>query len=531
MSLKIVHNPDGSLKSKWWYGVIEVDGRRKVVSLGVPIKGRRIPQSLKDQGDEAFEASRIRAQAKLVDISEQALTKKSARSLVERFYEMQTGESIASIKVSDLPRVWTKLPRSNRPNPRYMEQCVSTLKRFSTFMAAHYPAVTNLVQTTTTMARAFMDHEAARDISPKTWNDTLKLLRGAFKNAQPETGAISNPFTHIPTRTAETIFRKPYSPEELNDILHASLNDPFIRPILITGMCTAMRRGDCCLLKWADVDLATRFITVKTAKTGATVAIPIFPILFDELASRKKTTSEFVFPEQAAMYQENPDGITWRVKRVLAGVFHKAQDNTASQLTPEEIRTQVSTHLASLAETPKNSRMKKVVADYLAGIPSKELLKSHDISKGSLSGYLKEIEEKTGCIIPRGGRTSNHVTSPADSDNNSLQTARKNGRRRASVRDFHSFRVTWVTLALTAGVPLELVQRVTGHKTTDIVLKHYFQPGREAFRDALQRAMPQLLTQHTGKTLREELVEEIKTAKIPKAKREALLALAARVTT
>jgi hypothetical protein len=30
-----------------------------------------------------------------------------------------------------------------------------------------------------------------------------------------------------------------------------------------------------------------------------------------------------------------------------------------------------------------------------------------------------------------------------------------------------------VTLALTAWVPLELVQKVTGHKTTDLVLKHY----------------------------------------------------------
>ena len=30
---------------------------------------------------------------------------------------------------------------------------------------------------------------------------------------------------------------------------------------------------------------------------------------------------------------------------------------------------------------------------------------------------------------------------------------------------FHSFRVTWVTLPLTAGVPLELVQKVSGHKT------------------------------------------------------------------
>ena len=54
--------------------------------------------------------------------------------------------------------------------------------------------------------------------------------------------------------------------------------------------------------------------------------------------------------------------------------------------------------------------------------------------------------------------------------------------------------MTWVSLALTAGVALELVQKVTGHKTTDIVLKHYFQPGREAFREALNAAMPKLLT-------------------------------------
>jgi hypothetical protein len=60
--------------------------------------------------------------------------------------------------------------------------------------------------------------------------------------------------------------------------------------------------------------------------------------------------------------------------------------------------------------------------------------------------------------------------------------------------------VTWVTLALTAGVPLELVQRVTGHKTTDVVSKHYFRPGQEDFRAALEGAMPKLLT--GGETMR-----------------------------
>ena len=109
-----------------------------------------------------------------------------------------------------------------------------------------------------------------------------------------------------------------------------------------------------------------------------------------------------------------------------------------------------------------------------------------------------------------------------------IHVARKEGLRRASVRDFHSFRVTWVTLALTAGVPLELVQKVTGHKTTDIVLKHYFQPGREAFRQALQSAMPKLLT-NGQKSPKEEMREILaqmtaKTLKNDKARLEKIFA-------
>lgn len=116
------------------------------------------------------------------------------------------------------------------------------------------------------------------------------------------------------------------------------------------------------------------------------------------------------------MYKANPDGITWRVRKVFAAAGFKDVD--------------------------------------------------------------KEAEGQENGEIIRG----------------EIHVERKEGGRRASIRDFHSFRVTWVTLALTAGVPMELVQKVTGHKTTEIVLKHYYQPGREEFRQALQSAMPKLLT-------------------------------------
>ena len=276
-----------------------------------------------------------------------------------------------------------------------------------------------------------MEAETARGVTAKTWNDTLKLLRATCKHLMLE-GSI-NPFSGVPTRETDTVFRKPFTPEELKAIVDAARDDDFIRPILIIGICTAMRRGDCCLLKWADVDLARRFITVKTAKTGVTVAIPIFPMLYDELARHPRTAAaEHVFPMQAAMYVENPDGITWRVRKVFAAAGFKDAD-----------------------ENGENGDL---------------------VTQDEIPAIRGEIHAE-----------------------------RKGGLRRASVRDFHSFRVTWVTLALTAGVPLELVQKVTGHKTVDIVLKHYFQPGREEFRRALQSAMPKLLT-NGSKTPKEQML-------------------------
>jgi integrase len=433
MSLEIRRNSDGTIRP-FWYGRYEINGKRYCDNLDVKIGGTPPASlSLKDEGDTAFERSRATACAKLSSIVEEARTTRDSARLVAKLYEIKTGEQIRSVKLENLPEEWAKIPRKRKPNARYAAQCRSALARFASFIQGHNPQTEELGHVTRQVARTFMDAEAARGITAKTWNDLMKLLRATCKYLLPA-GSI-NPFSDVPTREAETVFRKPFAPEELKAILDAASGDDFIRPILITGICTAMRRGDCCLLKWTDVDLAQRFITVKTAKTGVTVSIPIFPMLYDELSRQQQAGKEHVFPEQAKMYGKNPDGITWRVRKILAVAGFKDPDGS-----------------------------------------------------GDKNGNKVEIRSGASAI---GGE---------------IHAERKEGLRRASVRDFHSFRVTWVTLALTAGVPLELVQKVTGHKTVDIVLKHYFQPGREEFRRALQTAMPKLLTNGT-KTPKDQMIQ------------------------
>ena len=226
------------------------------------------------------------ARAKLDSVIEEARTKQGSVRLVEKLYEIKTGEAIKTVLLENLFQEWAKIPRRRKLNERYSSQCQSTLKRFAEFVRSENVKATEIAHVTRSVAQSFLDAESKRGVTAKTWNETLKLLRTTFKHLLP-VGAI-NPFSNLPTRETETIFRKPYSPDELAAILDAARLDDFLRPVLVVGICTAMRRGDCCLLRWKDVDLQRRFVTVKTAKTGQTVSIPIFPLLYDELKSRPK---------------------------------------------------------------------------------------------------------------------------------------------------------------------------------------------------------------------------------------------------
>jgi integrase len=441
MPIELRKQRDGSLRDIW-YARHELNGRMVYLNLGVKVAGTPPASlSLKEEGDVMFERSRATAQAKFESIVEEARSQRSSERLVEKLYEIKTGEQIKSVKLTKLGEEWENIGRRRKPDDRYASQCKSRLTKFADFVHSENSKADEIAHVTRTAARAFLDSEEKRGVTAKTWNDSLVLLRATFQHLLPA-GSI-NPFSGIPTKETETVFRKPFTPEELKAILDAAKKDKFIQPIIIAGVCTAMRRGDCCLLKASDVDLKNRFISVKTAKTGETVSIPIFPALYDVLKKALKDSANdgFVFPKQAAMYTENPDGITWRVRKVLAlAGFKDTQDEGKTETDDEK---------------PAIGKLVKV--------------------NGPLDVALKQ--DANGAVH-RG----------------EIHAERNGGLRRASVRDFHSFRVTWVTLALTASVPLELVQKVTGHKTTDIVLKHYFQPGREDFRKALESAMPKLLT-------------------------------------
>lgn len=388
-----------------------VNGKSLFKNLGVQIHGK-IPEKLSQQGDAVFERSRAKAQSELEQWQAEMKRRTTAEELIQTVHEIRTGERIQSIPLNDVFKRWLELPRRRQPSSRYVDQAKSWMARFVTYVKANHVSAREMADVHANMARTFFAAEQKRGIAPKTYNNILIFLRSAFGALQKDAGMAENPFEGLPTLEEDTVFRKPFSAEELAEIADAAKADTFIYPIIITGICTAMRRGDCCQLQWSSVDLAGRFIMVKTSKTGELVQIPIFPMLYEVLVqarNHKADESPYVFPEQAEKYQNNPDLITDRVRRVLRQIGFAGMDGDGSA-------------------------------------------------------------EKGG-----------------------VNQTRKVGLRKASVRDFHSFRVSWVTLALSAGVPLEIVQKVTGHRTASIVMTHYFQPGRDEFRRTLSGKLPAAL--------------------------------------
>jgi hypothetical protein len=134
----------------------------------------------------------------------------------------------------------------------------------------------------------------------------------------------------------------------------------------------------------------------------------------------------------------------------------------------------------------KKRVMLEVLKAYSSGKSLPQVVKDLKVAKGTVSLYLNTIEEITGCeVLRRPNRFANTLGSVVEENGEQRL-------KRGSVRGWHSFRTTFVTRALSAGMPEELVRRVTGHTTVNVVRTHYLQPDREDFRREFERVAPRM---------------------------------------
>ena len=115
MPLEFRRQRDGSLRNIW-FGAFEINGKRYGINLGIKIAGTPPASlSLKDKGDTDYEVSRMAALAKLEHFIEEARKKNHTEHLVEKLYEIKTGETIQSVKLGTLADEWENIERRRQP--------------------------------------------------------------------------------------------------------------------------------------------------------------------------------------------------------------------------------------------------------------------------------------------------------------------------------------------------------------------------------------------------------------------------------
>ena len=153
-------------------------------------------------------------------------------------------------------------------------------------------------------------------LSPATVNVRHKTIKAVFAWLSSDAGIMENPF-EIEFLDYQYESREAFTPEELKLIWKNLDSDPFVKPIFIIGVCTGLSEGDICNLRWSEIQ--DGWISRKRRKTGAVLEIPILAPLMEFLNTLPQT-EDFILPEHAKMYADNPTGVTYRVKYFLEGL-------------------------------------------------------------------------------------------------------------------------------------------------------------------------------------------------------------------
>lgn len=474
MGLKIIR--DNGTPRRTWYGQYFEGGRYKVKNLGVPVRGT-IPDNLSAQGDEAFEKSRVKAQAAFDAFQAERKSKGTADHLTETLIESKTGQKVEYVRLDELYPRWLGLQRSYTPTESRMTVTKSIFQRFAKATRCTY-----LYEVSPADVADFFNH-LREELAWATVKDYMSTLKTMFDRFLP--AGSTNPFSGIIKRNREAeaakVHRKPLTNEELAKLIEAAQYDDLLRPLTICAACTGLRIGDVCLLKWTDIDLANDIIELNTSKTGVRVTIPILPLLRKEIDSalaHKEDGEIYVFPDAATMYRHNKTGIIKRGKALFANaLFKDAKTDTIATLvnadgepakppTDEEVYDLIAN---SLFASSKRQRMLDTFKRYRSGQKYREIEAETGRSRGQISQDLHAVEALAGTRYLSGPERQAKST-------RSLQMTRQTrtvGKNAASLYGWHSLRATFVVQALQAGIDLETVKRIVGHTTAKMTLEYY----------------------------------------------------------
>ena len=231
-----------------------------------------------------------------------------------------------------LATAWGKLPRKRkgqvgsaknirRPERTYTSQVEEDIRKFVKFCRGRNKKLLYAYEITESDAEAYIMSERKRGINGKTCNYKIVAFRSVFKRLKKRIGSKDNPFEEIESFNDETISRKSYTNDQIEHLYAFSLKNIHYGSLVIVGLFTGMREGDCCLLQWEKISFEEDQICTKADKTGEDIWIPIFPALKKILLTLKPKEKGHVFPAHAKKYLDSATIISAALVRFIGKAF------------------------------------------------------------------------------------------------------------------------------------------------------------------------------------------------------------------
>ena len=188
-------------------------------------------------------------------------------------------------KLDCIVEAFRKSPYRKDTSPAQLSLYCQRISDFVEWAGPH----TALTAVNDTMAADYAGVLSAK-YSGASFNKHIAALRICWVAVAKSLGLESNPWESIARKRNESHTRRALTDDEVAKILAKAQGE--MRDLILIGLHTGMRLGDCARLKWENF-LGDGYVQVKTAKTGALVAIPSKRLL-DALGRQGK--SGYVVP-------------------------------------------------------------------------------------------------------------------------------------------------------------------------------------------------------------------------------------------
>ena len=251
-----------------------------------------------------------------------------------------------------LAEVWleyVKSPNRNELTRSTMRGKQFVWMHFAKWMEHSYLPVKDLGGVTSDMIAEYLAC-LRTDVCASTYNGRVCVLREIFRTLADKAGLEEDPWKGVRLRPDDSHSRRELTMDELKRLLEASLKSGTEwNKLILIGIYTGLRLGDCCRLTWSNINVAQGVIQIVPQKTrrhahGKPVTIPIHPTLGQALISaiehsdnpnNRTILSGPVLPTVAELYEK----MRWRISQELGRIFKKANITTSVHLEGRRTRT------------------------------------------------------------------------------------------------------------------------------------------------------------------------------------------------